>query len=162
MLKLLPTIIPPTSLARPVAKGIHFSPVLAEVAGLEKPQVFARMKTAPEGLSEEEAASRFAEVGPNLVAGGYHHGWPWRVLRAVRNPLVILLSVLATISFVTGDARAGTVMTLMVILGVVLRLVQETKADAAAEKLKAMIKRDGGSGPRWKGRGNRAPTTRAW
>ena len=140
MLKLLPTIIPPTSLARPVAKGIHFSPVLAEVAGLEKPQVFAGMKTAPEGLSEEEAASRFAEVGPNFVAGGYHHGWRWRVLRAVRNPLVILLSLLATISFVTGDARAGTVMTLMVILGVVLRLVQETKADAAAEKLKAMIK----------------------
>ena len=61
------------------------------------------------------------------------------VATATRNPLVILLSVLATISFATGDARAGTVMTLMVILGVMLRFVQETRADAAAEKLKAMI-----------------------
>ena len=57
----------------------------------------------------------------------------------MRNPLVILLIVLATISFATGDARAGTVMTLMVILGVLLRFVQEARADAAAEKLKAMI-----------------------
>ena len=45
----------------------------------------------------------------------------------------------ATISFATGDPRAGTVMSLMVILGVSLRFVQEARADAAAAKLKAMI-----------------------
>jgi Mg2+-importing ATPase len=37
--------------------------------------------------------------------------------------LVILLAALATISFATGDYRAGTVMVLMVILGVGLRFV---------------------------------------
>ena len=46
---------------------------------------------------------------------------------------------LATISYATGDARAGTVMLLMVSLGLGLRFVQETRADAAAAKLKAMI-----------------------
>src|SRR4029077_5815991 len=79
------------------------------------------------------------ETGPNVVADGPHHGWPWRLFTAARNPLVILLIVLATLSFATGDARAGTVMTLMVLLGVSLRFVQEARADAAAEKLKAMI-----------------------
>src|SRR5204862_5959216 len=44
------------------------------------------------------------------------------------------------ISYATGDLRAGTVMVLMVILGVSLRFVQETKANKAAAKLKAMIK----------------------
>ena len=106
---------------------------------METSQVFRRMKTAPEGLSEDEAASRLAEVGPNVVAASKHRGWPWRLLTATRNPLVILLVVLATISFATGDARAGSVMALMVILGVLLRFVQEARADAAAEKLKAMI-----------------------
>ena len=48
--------------------------------------------------------------------------------------------MLATISHATGDLRAGTVMLLMVVLGVSLRFVQETKADTAAAKLKAMIK----------------------
>ena len=139
MIKHLPTLIPPTSLAKAVDKSIRFSPILAEASSLETGAVFSRMKSAPEGLSESDAASRLVEVGPNVVAVSKHHGWPWRLLTAVRNPLVILLVVLATISFATGDARAGTVMTLMVILGVLLRFVQEARADAAAEKLKAMI-----------------------
>ncbi|MGZ5566593.1 MAG: magnesium-translocating P-type ATPase, partial [Limisphaerales bacterium] len=68
------------------------------------------------------------------------HEWLHRMWLAVRNPLVILLTVLATVSYATGDARAGTVMLLMVILGVSLRFVQETRANNAAAKLKAMIK----------------------
>ena len=132
-----PTI--PASLGKAEDSAIQFSPLLAEVAELEKSGVFSRMKTAPGGLSEEKAASRLAEIGPNVVAVGKHRGWPWRLFTAARNPLVILLTVLATISFATGDVRAGTVMLLMVVLGVLLRFVQETRADTAAAKLKAMI-----------------------
>src|SRR5258708_30320623 len=62
-----------------------------------------------------------------------------RFMHTLRNPLVILLSVLAVISFATGDIRSGFVMSLMVVLGVVLRFVQESRADSAAAKLKAMI-----------------------
>ena len=52
---------------------------------------------------------------------------------------MILLTILATLSFATGDFRAGVVMLLMVVLGVSLRFVQETQANTAAAKLKAMI-----------------------
>jgi Mg2+-importing ATPase len=135
----LPKLHPPPSTARPAERSIHFSPVLAEAARLETSEVFSRMKTSPQGLSEGEAASRLAEVGPNVVAAGQHRGWPWRLLTATRNPLVILLAVLAAISFATGDVRAGSVMTLMVSIGVLLRFVQETRADVAAAKLTAMI-----------------------
>jgi len=58
---------------------------------------------------------------------------------AVLNPLVILLAVLASVSFATGDFRAATMMSLMIALGVGLKLIQEAKADSAAAKLKAMI-----------------------
>ncbi len=134
----LPKLVLPLS-SKPADHAIHFSPILAEVAQLERSDVFSRMKASPEGLSEDEAASRLAKNGPNVVATNQHRGWPWRLLTAARNPLVILLLVLATISFATGDARAGSVMALMVILSVLLRFVQEARADAAAEKLKAMI-----------------------
>ena len=50
---------------------------------------------------------------------------------AVINPLVLLLAVLATISFSTGDNRAGIVMSLMIVLGVGLRLIQERKAETS-------------------------------
>lgn len=98
------------------------------------------MKTAAVGLSVTEAANRLAEVGPNVVAESRHRGWPWRLLTAARNPLVILLAVLAALSFATEDVDGGAVMTLMVLLGVLLRFVQESRADLAAEKLKAMIR----------------------
>ncbi|MGB8333261.1 MAG: cation-transporting P-type ATPase [Desulfobacterales bacterium] len=138
-MKHLPKLNRPTSPKTATDHSIHFSPLLAEVAKLGKSEVFSRMKTAPEGLSTDEADSRWVEVGPNVVAASKHRGWPWRLLSAARNPLVILLVVLATISFATGDAASGVVMAVMVILGVLLRFVQETRTDAAAEKLKAMI-----------------------
>ena len=55
------------------------------------------------------------------------------------NPLTILLLVLTTVSFATSDVRAGIVMSLMIVLGSGLKLIQESRADSAAAKLKAMI-----------------------
>ena len=78
-------------------------------------------------------------LAPNEVAAEKEHTWIHRLFTAARNPLVILLTVLATVSYATGDLRAGSVMLLMVILGLGLRFVQETRADTAAAKLKAMI-----------------------
>ena len=135
----LPKLPGAMSLGTPGDQPIQFSPILAEVGQLETSAVFARLKTSPDGLSTADAASRLAQVGPNVVAPSTHRGWLWRLFTAARNPLVILLIVLATISFATGDAAAGSVMALMVILGVLVRFVQEARADAGAEKFKAMI-----------------------
>jgi Mg2+-importing ATPase len=57
----------------------------------------------------------------------------------LKNPLVALLVVLAFVSYLTGDLRATVVIGLMVLLGIVLRFLQETRADHAAEKLQAMV-----------------------
>jgi Mg2+-importing ATPase len=130
---------PGTARQKTASHAIHFSPILAELAKMDMSEGFTRMKTAADGLSESEATLRLKEVGPNVVVSEQHIGGLWRLLTAARNPLVILLAVLSIISFATGDARAGTVMALMVILGVTLRFVQEARADSAAAKLKAMI-----------------------
>ncbi len=106
----------------------------------ESSEVLEQLGTSPAGLTEEEAAGRLARFGPNEVAAERQQGWVQRLYLAGRNPLVILLTVLASVSFATQDFRAGTVMLLMVGLGVSLRFVQETRADTAAAKLKAMIR----------------------
>jgi P-type Mg2+ transporter len=95
--------------------------------------------TTPEGLTQKEAEQRARTTGPNEVAQEKRDGWPIRLLKIVRNPLVILLAILSAVSFSTGDARAGTVMAAMVLLSVGLRFMQEARADAAAAQLKAMI-----------------------
>ena len=139
---ILPTVILPknilSALKRP-APAIHASPLLLDVAGSEIQATLAKLNTSADGLSEEEAQRRLGEHGPNTVAQERRHGKLALLGRAIVNPLVILLLLLAAISFATADLRAGIVMCGMVVLGVVLRFVQETKADAAAAKLKKMI-----------------------
>src|ERR1700677_794012 len=135
MLVKLPSLIG----AKQKSAAIRVSPQLAEAARLERQDVFVKLAARMEGLTSDEAEARLGQYGPNVVAAEKQNSWAWRMFTAVRNPLVILLTVLAVISFATGDVPSGTVMMIMVALGVSLRFVQESRADAAAAKLKAMI-----------------------
>ena len=110
-----------------------------ECAPLDAERLYARLNTRVTGLTAAEAAARLAEHGPNILAKDKRPGALGMLWHAVLNPLVILLAALATISFATGDARAGTVMLVMIALSVGLKLFQEAKASNAAAKLKAMI-----------------------
>jgi len=91
------------------------------------------------GLSEEEAGKRILIYGPNEISSEKPLSPFRRLWLNIKNPLVILLAVLGVVSFVTGDIRSTVVIFLMIILGVVLRYVQERRADKAAEQLKAMV-----------------------
>ncbi len=99
----------------------------------------ARLDSSSAGLASAEAEARLIADGPNQIAEARRDS-AWRRLgRALRNPVVILLAVLAALSMATGDPRAATIMGVMIVLGVSLRFVQETRADHAAAALKAMI-----------------------
>ena len=90
-------------------------------------------------MTTDEAAARLAEHGPNVLQRDRRPSFVKLLWHAVINPLVILLAVLASISFATGDLRSGGMMVSMIALSVGLKLVQEAKANSAAAKLKAMI-----------------------
>ncbi|MCL2648600.1 MAG: magnesium-translocating P-type ATPase [Phycisphaerales bacterium] len=122
------------------AGKIQVSPRLTNSATLAPAQVLAELQTSTTGLTEEEAQRRLDELGPNIVTHEQRFVKLRLLGKACLNPLVILLLILATISFVTDDIPAGTVMSLMIVLGVLLRFIQEARADTAAAKLKAMIR----------------------
>jgi P-type Mg2+ transporter len=121
------------------ARPMRVSPLLLEVSPLATASVYERLQTRVEGLSAPEVEERLARHGHNVVGSEGQKSLFVLLWHAVRNPLVLLLTVLAAVSFATGDARAGFVMSLMIALGVSLKLIQEAKADSAAAKLKAMI-----------------------
>lgn len=91
------------------------------------------------GLTQEEAEVLLAQNGPNEIATEKRESSIRRFLTSLRNPLVLLLLFLATVSYATGDLRATIVILVMVLLGVVLRFFQEERADRAAEKLKKLV-----------------------
>jgi len=106
---------------------------------MDAAHVYAKLNTRPEGLTGVEAHERLERCGPNVLAKDQRAGVLKLLWRAVLNPLVLLLAGLTTISFATGDFRSAVVMLSMILLSVGLKLIQETRADSAAAKLRAMI-----------------------
>ncbi len=121
------------------AADIKVSPELLAISASQPDEALQKLQTSGQGLTSAEAERRLKEHGPNVVAQDKGHSRLKLLGHALVNPLVILLSILAAISALTGDFRAASVMMAMVVLGVVLRFVQEARADTAAAKLKAMI-----------------------
>src|SRR5579859_1142173 len=102
-------------------------------------EVLQTLETRLTGLTGDEAQTRLKTYGLNEVAREKRLTPLNRLYHVVKNPLVVLLSILALISVATGDLRAAIVIMVMVLLGVVLRYVQEAQADDSAEKLRALV-----------------------
>src|SRR6476620_12558319 len=107
--------------------------------GLPLNELKARMGFFREGLTTQEATKRLQQYGFNEIAKEKPLSALKRLWNHLRNPLVILLSVLGVVSWLTSDIRATIVIFVMVLLGIILRYFQEMRADKAAEKLKAMV-----------------------
>ena len=117
----------------------NYTAELLEKARVDTDTVLKGLGSQLSGLSEEEAALRLKQIGTNEIAREKRPSVLMRLLSNVKNPLVLLLTALGILSFLTGDLRATVVIFVMVVLGVVLRFFQELRADNAAEKLKAMV-----------------------
>ena len=123
--------------ARP---AIGIDPLLVETSSCDTASALRRLESTADGLSEAEAARRLARDGPNAVAPAERFVRLRLLARSCLNPLVVLLALLMALAVTTGDVRAASMMGLMIVLGVSLRFVQETRATDAAAKLRAMIR----------------------
>ena len=123
----------------PMGGSTQMADQLLSNAHTEATSTLEQLGTRMSGLSVAESEQRVLQYGPNEIAREKSQPPLMRLLDNVKNPLVLLLIALGVVSFLTGDLRAMVVIFVMVILGVVLRFVQELRADHAAEKLKAMV-----------------------
>ena len=139
-----------TGTKEPAEKSPPSNPTTAKTSTVASAQLLEKARADPDtflkelgsqlgGLSEAEADSRLKQVGTNEIAREKRQSAVMRLLGNVKNPLVLLLTALGVLSFLTGDLRATVVIFVMVVLGVVLRFFQEMRADNAAEKLQAMV-----------------------
>ena len=118
---------------------IRVSPLLVESATSDTETLLNRFGTSLSGLSTDQAEQLLKKYGPNVIAGEQKHSWLVLLWNAVVNPLVILLVIIGAVAFATGDYDTTIIISIMVVLGVILRFVQEYRADVAAAQLRAMI-----------------------
>jgi P-type Mg2+ transporter len=134
---ILPKLFP--SVLKQQAEKIRVSPVLVESSTSSVELLLVRFGTSLSGLTSEQVTHLLEQHGQNVIAGEQSHGWLRLLRNAVLNPLVILLTVIGVVAFLTQDYDTAAIISLMVVLGLVLRFVQEYRADVAAAKLRAMI-----------------------
>ena len=120
-------------------KNAHIPGQLVGMGHADAATVLLNLASRLDGLTQVEADTRLKQYGQNVIARERRQSALMRLLSNIKNPLILLLMALGVLSFLTGDMRATVVIFVMVILGIVLRFVQEMRADTAAEKLQAMV-----------------------
>jgi len=109
-------------------------------AALKSPaDLLAALNSHSNGLDPIAVNTIREQAGFNEV--DYEKARPWWVhlWHCYSNPFSLLLTVLALISYFTEDMKAAIVISMMIVLSTVLRFVQETRSNKAAEQLKSMV-----------------------
>jgi len=117
---------------------------LLAIARLEAADALAHLESAPDGLNPEQVEERLEKFGPNIVAQETRKHVLLQLLeRFYTNPINILLSVLAVITWVTGeqasDRIGALIMLAMVVMAVFVAHFQEARSGRAVEQLRRMV-----------------------
>jgi len=102
-------------------------------------ELLKSLSVTEKGLTNKDAHTRLLKFGRNEVTAEKRKTWFMRLLLNLKDPLSGLLLILGIISYFTGDIKSTVLIISILVLSVIFRYVQETRADTAAEKLKAMV-----------------------
>lgn len=90
-----------------------------------------------DGLSQEEAANRLREFGPNSLAEQKHVSFLVRLISKLKSPLILLLLFAGFISAVLGQISDFIIYVVITLVSSLLDAYQEHQAVGAAEKTPA-------------------------
>jgi len=102
----------------------------------------AALASSASGLETGTAQLLLSQYGANVIAREERPGMPRLLWNGMRNPLNALLVALAGASFSLGDARAASVIVVMVMLSIITAFIQEyrsTEAAAACARLSGIV-----------------------
>lgn len=95
--------------------------------------------TGLRGLTDTEAAARLTRGGRNVLPEPPVPGLPRRVLRSLRDPLVLVLLTALALTMATGDWSDAAVIALVILVNSSIGVRQEVQADRAVRALSAMV-----------------------
>ncbi len=100
--------------------------------------IYPQLKSAPSGLTNEEATRRLEEHGPNELET-LDRISPWMILlEQFKNVLIIILLIAVIISAFLGHAIEAAAIAVIVLFAVLLGFVQEYRAERAIKSLRRM------------------------
>ncbi|PXY22914.1 HAD-IC family P-type ATPase [Prauserella muralis] len=104
-------------------------------------EVVLLLETDPAaGLSEPQARDRRSRFGPNTLPQTRSAGPLLRLLRQLHHPLIYVLLVSGVVTLVLGERVDSTVIFGVVVVNMIVGFVQESRAEAALDALRAMVR----------------------
>ena len=105
---------------------------------MEAEEITKQLKSAADGLSEEEAKKRKEKYGANEIKEAKKKGVVRVFLEQFADLLVIILIISALISVFTGNTESAVVIVCVITMNAVLGTVQHFKAEKSLAALQAM------------------------
>ena len=112
---------------------------LKELATCSKEVLFERLQSSEKGLSHHDVTRHIAKFGHNIISENKKANPLLVIFENIKNPLTLMLVVLASVSLYMNDIRTAVVVGGMTLLSVILSSVQELRSSKAAEKLSKMV-----------------------
>src|SRR5215471_8574556 len=117
---------------------------LVALAHADSAEALAKLEAVSDGLNPEQVEERLERFGPNVVAQEKARPFLLQILeRFITNPINILLTALAIVTWVTGeeasDKIAAVIMFAMVVMAVFVAHFQEARSSRAVEQLRRMV-----------------------
>lgn len=121
------------------SRGVEPASDLAAVAARPLADLLTALGTSEHGLQSTEAAKRLARFGANRIDAVTRKHLLMAIVDRFRNPLVLVLMGAAGVSAFTGDVASFVIISVIVTMSVILDVVQEHRAEIAAEALRAQV-----------------------
>lgn len=90
------------------------------------------------GLTTEEVKKRQEKYGKNQLIPNKKENFILKILSVLKEPMFLLLIVAATIYFILGEPRDGTIMLVFVVGVISIEVIQEWKTDKTLKTLKSL------------------------
>jgi Ca2+-transporting ATPase len=106
---------------------------------LDEREVFKRLQTSEEGLSEAQAKKHLETYGPNTIAEKKETSRLKIFIRQFTSPLIYILLIAALVTFLLQSYTDTCVILTVVVFNAIIGFIQEFKAEESMRALKRLI-----------------------
>ena len=107
---------------------------------LDLPTVLDSLGSTPGGLTDEDAAIRLEQYGPNVLPRPQPPSLFEIMLRQFKSPLIYLLGIAAVVSLAIGEVKDAAFILGVLLINAIIGTVQEARAERASQALQQLLK----------------------